>query len=86
MMWLSQTLLQGKEVPADLPNGLRWLERSAELGNYWAMGDLAHLLDEGWYGLPRDPQRALNLKRKLAALGDTEAIGWLRFHSPEDAP
>ena len=86
MMWLSQTLLQGKEVPADQPNGLRWLERSAELGNYWALMDLAHLLDEGWYGLPRDPQRALELKRRLAALGDTEAIGWLRFHSPEDAP
>ncbi len=86
MMWLSQTLLQGKDVPADLPNGLRWLERSAEVGNYWALLDLAHLFDEGWYGLPRDPRRALELKRRLAELGDTEAIGWLRFHSPEDAP
>ncbi len=86
MMWLSQILMQGKEVATDVPGGLRWLERSAELGNYWALGDLAHLFDEGWYGLPRDPQRALELKRKRAELGDTEAIGWLRFHSPDDAP
>jgi TPR repeat protein len=86
MMWLGQILLDGKELPGDRAAGLRWLERSAAAGNYWATSTLGYVYDEGGHDLPRDPRRALPFKRRLAALGDVESIGWMRVHAPEEAP
>jgi TPR repeat protein len=80
MMFYSQALLKGEVVDRDLTSGLAWLTRSAEAGNWWAMGDLGHLYDEGWYGLQRDQEKAAYWKRARAKLGDREARGWLLYH------
>ena len=86
MMWLGQMLLEGQELPADRAEGLRWLERSAAAGNYWSTSTLGYVYDEGGHDLPRDSLRALPFKRRLAALGDVESIGWMRIHRPDEAP
>jgi len=80
MMFYSQALMNGQEVDRDLDAGLRWLRRAGEAGNWWAIADLGNLYDEGWYGLPRDPEEAAKWKKRLADLGDAEATGWLIYH------
>jgi len=81
MMFYSQRLMRGNGVPRDVAAGVQWLERSGEAGNYWAAGDLGHLYDEGWYGVPRDEDKAVKWKRLRARRGDEEARGWLRYHN-----
>ncbi len=80
MMFYSQHLMKGEGAERDLTTGLAWLTRAGEAGNWWAVGDLGNLHDEGWYGLPRNPQQAARWKRRLAELGDEAAKGWLAYH------
>ena len=67
-------------MPRDLTLGLRWLEKAAATGNYWATADMARLHAEGWYGLPRDAAKARSWMEGLAALGHLESRGWLSLH------
>jgi hypothetical protein len=83
MMFLSQMLMQGKGVPVDRAEGLAWLRRAGEAGNYWAVADLGNLYDEGWHGLPTDRAEATRWKRRGAELGDERAKGWLMYHGEE---
>jgi len=80
MMFYAQALMAGKGVARDLETGLDWLRRAAESGNWWAVADMGRLYDEGWHGLPRDPDDAAAWKRRLAGLGDPETRGWLAYH------
>lgn len=80
MMFLSQDLMAGKGVGQDTRTGLAWLRRAAEAGNWWAVGDLGNLYDEGWHGIPRDPNEAARWKQRLAELGDAGAKGWLLYY------
>jgi TPR repeat protein len=80
MMFYGNDLLKGEGLEQDLEAGLSWLRRAAETGNWWAVQDLGHLYDEGWYGLRRDPDEAAVWKRQLAELGNAEAAGWLRYN------
>lgn len=80
MMFYGNGLMKGEGYERDVAGGLAWLRRSAEAGNWWATADLGHLYDEGWYGIPRDPDEAADWMRRLAALGDPEATGWLAYH------
>jgi TPR repeat protein/predicted Zn-dependent protease len=80
MMFYSQALQRGEAVPSDPTAALAWLEKSGQAGNYWAVGDLGHLYDEGWMGVPRDEKKAALWKQRRAALGDEEARGWLVYH------
>ncbi len=84
MMWYSQMLFRGEAGTVDKAEALAWLERSAGRGNAWAVLDLAHLYDEGWYEMPRDERKAAAWMRKAAvAFGSTDALGWLRSHGLE---
>ncbi len=80
MMFYSQHLMKGEGAERDLTTGLAWLTRAGEAGNWWAVADLGNLHDEGWYGLPSNPQQAARWKRRLAELGDEAAKGWLAYH------
>lgn len=80
MMFYAQALMDGKRVDQDLKAGLAWLRKAGEAGNWWAIADLGNLYDEGWYGLPRDPEEAAVWKKRLADLGDPAATGWLIYH------
>jgi TPR repeat protein len=83
MMFYGQALIRGEQIERDLEQGLAWLTRSAEAGNRWAIGTLGRFWDTGSYGLRRDPAEAARWKRKLAALGDEEARGWLLAHGEQ---
>jgi len=80
MMFYGHALLEGTTVEQDLAEGLVWLTRSAEAGNWWAIGDLGRLYDEGWHGLPRDEVQAAQWRRVAARQGSAEARGWLLYH------
>ncbi len=80
MMHLGNALMQGELVRRDMEEGRSWLERAGETGNWWAISDLGHFYDEGWNGSARNPERAAIFKRLLAARGDAESKGWLKYH------
>ncbi len=80
MMFYGNDLMEGKRVAKDVEAGLDWLRRATEAGNWWAVADMGDLYDEGWNGIPRDREKAASWKRRLAALGDPEATGWLAYY------
>ena len=80
MMFYGNDLMEGKGVARDVEAGLGWLRRAAEAGNWWAVADMGDLYDEGWNGIPRNQEKAASWKRRLAALGDAGATGWLAYY------
>ena len=78
MMFLAQSLLRGSSGAHDILQGVAWLERSAERGNFWAVKDLGQLYANGWGGVAADETKATIWMQKAARLGDAEAIGWLK--------
>jgi TPR repeat protein len=55
LLWLGLLHIRGLGVPVDVPKGLRYLERSARLGNYPARRELAVRMIKGHLGLVRIP-------------------------------
>ena len=80
MMFLGHDLLEGDGVDRDLEAGLSWLRQAADAGNFWAVSDLARAYAEGNHGIEPDREQAIHWKRRLAALGDAGARGWLHYH------
>lgn len=79
MLWLGYAYVNGDGYERDIRRGLEWIERAGAAGHYHAMKYLAQVYDQGMAGVPRDKSRARHWYERLAAMGDEEARGWLRF-------
>jgi TPR repeat protein len=77
--FLGLVYLDGLGVEKDVPAALKALESSGERGFFLAVKLLAQLYDNAYRGVERDQQEALYWYRKLAEMGDTEAVGRIRF-------
>ena len=64
--------LQEESIPKDVGAAVKWLEKSAELGNQFAQYTLAKLYLSG-EDVPKDIPKALELFRKSAAQGNSFA-------------
>ena len=80
MVFYGRDLMEGKRVERNVEAGLGWLLRAADTGNWLALDDLARLYDEGGNGIARDQEAAASFKRRLAAIGDPGATGWLLYY------
>jgi TPR repeat protein len=66
-------LLLGDGAEPSVNEGLRWLRSSAEMGNADAMRLLADLYENGYYGVPKQPDEAEKWKRRYRT--DDESRG-----------
>lgn len=79
MAELADLLLAGDRVPSDLPKAVLLYERAAAAGVVSAARELARIYENGWYGLPKDVEKARIHYRRAAELGDDVALGWLKY-------
>jgi uncharacterized protein len=67
----------GQKADAPVPNMLAYLQRHVERGHGYAQLSLAFAYDHGYFGLPRDPEKAFELDRVAARQGDAHAQCWI---------
>lgn len=70
---LADMSFQGRDGPADVDEGLAWLEAGRQAGCTVCLIEEAEIYHSGAYGIPADRSRAVWLLDKAAALGDSQA-------------
>jgi TPR repeat protein len=55
LLWLGFAYLRGLGVAVDRPKGIRYLERAAETGNFFARRELALMMIRGEFGISKIP-------------------------------
>lgn len=79
---LADVLFLGKGVPVDEPEGLKWFKAAADGGNAYALNQMGVFHKNGQAGLKRDDKIAFGFYRRVADLGDANAMLNLSdFHS-----
>jgi TPR repeat protein len=72
---------QGRGVPLDYAEAIRWFRRAADRGNSSAMVWLGFAYEYG-QGVARDPTQARLWMEKAQKAGEEYAGTWLRDHPP----
>jgi len=74
MTGMSWIYFNGKGVPRDDAQGMRWVRMAADHGNTDAMLSLGIDYAHGWSGLPQDYTEAMRWSRKAADLGSGKGM------------
>lgn len=69
---LGEMMVNGEDVPKDIPNGMDMLRRASAAGESNASFRLGKIYEEGKF-LPADPQKAIEYYHKAALAGVAEA-------------